>query len=672
MEFKLRADFQPTGDQPEAIEALVEGIRAGARFQTLLGVTGSGKTFTMANIIRELNRPALVLSHNKTLAAQLYAEFKQFFPENAVDYFVSYYDYYQPEAYLPNRDLYIEKDASINEEIDRLRLGASGHLLTRKDTVVVSSVSCIYGLGAPGEFRNFILEVKKSQRYFQEELIQKLVQMQYQRTDVEPAPGTFQVRGDTVDVYPMESPHLVRLEFFDDQVERITLVDPVNRAVLRNVDNAVVFPAKHWVTSEERVEQALLTIEQELRERLDQLAGQNRLLEATRLEKRTRYDMEMMSVMGFCSGIENYSRHLDGRLPGERPNCLLDYFPEDYIVFIDESHVTLPQIRGMYRGDRCRKENLVEYGFRLPSALDNRPLRFEEFLELVPQVIFVSATPGPFELEHSSKVVEQVIRPTGLVDPRIEIFPVAGQVDRLIDEIEKVTGRGERVLVTTLTKRFAEQLCEYLVERNIRARYLHSEIDTVERTRLLTELRQGAYDVLVGINLLREGLDLPEVSLVAILDADKEGFLRSDRSLLQTIGRAARNVNGKVIMFADRVTEAMEKAIGETDRRREKQERYNKEHDIEPKTIIKPIETILDVKEERISVPVKGVDISHFERLEDAIEFLEQEMQRAATDWNFEEACLLRDRIFELKSRLDNKKGDKIRKKRKKKRKEKR
>ncbi|MEW5692674.1 MAG: excinuclease ABC subunit UvrB [Candidatus Hydrogenedentota bacterium] len=651
MNFKIKADFSPTGDQPEAIEKLVEGIKKGYKFQTLLGVTGSGKTFTMANIINQIHRPVLVISHNKTLAAQLYAEFKTFFPENSVNYFVSYYDYYQPEAYVPEKDLYIEKDASINEEIDRMRLATTGNLITRNDCIIVSSVSCLYGLGSPGEFKNFILDLRETARFMLEEVIQKLVRMQYQRNDLELARGRFTVKGDFIEVFPVEEDYLIRIEFFDDQIDRITLVDPINKKVIKKVDRVVVFPAKHFVTAEDRILQALNSIEEELRQRLDELASMGKLIEAQRLEKRTRYDMEMLSLMGYCSGIENYSRHLDGRQKGERPNCLLDYYPSDYIVFIDESHVSIPQLRGMYAGDRTRKEILVEFGFRLPSALDNRPLKFDEFIKIVPQVIFVSATPGPYEIEVTSQIVEQLIRPTGLVDPQVEVFSTEGQIDLLIAEINKVIERKERVLVTTLTKRFAEQLCDFLLTRDIKTRYLHSEIETIERAKLITALRRGDFDVLVGINLLREGLDLPEVSLVAILDADKEGFLRSERSILQTIGRAARNINGKVIMFGDNITDSMKRAISETDRRREKQIRYNDKHNIQPRSITKPVENLLEVEEEVISVPLEKLDVEKVGSLEEAIQYLETKMNESAKNWRFEEAAMLRDRIFHLKGK---------------------
>ncbi|MDQ7053564.1 MAG: excinuclease ABC subunit UvrB [candidate division KSB1 bacterium] len=604
--FELVSDFEPTGDQPRAIEQLAEGILRGDRFQVLLGVTGSGKTFTMANVIANVNRPTLIVSHNKTLAAQLYGEFKKFFPYNAVEYFISYYDYYQPEAYIPSTDTYIEKDTSINDEIDRLRLKATSALLSRRDVIIVASVSCIYGLGDPSEYREQLLILRRGQQMDRNRILMKLVDIHYTRNDYELQRGTFRVRGDVIEVMPAYEREAVRIEMFGNEIDSISQIDTVTGEVLEELDSVAIYPAKHFVTSQPRLEQAIKAIEVELEERLEWFRSQGKLLEAQRLEMRTRFDLEMLQELGYCSGIENYSRHLTGRKPGQRPYTLIDYFPDDFICFIDESHVTVPQIHGMYHGDRSRKETLVEYGFRLPSALDNRPLTYEEFESLVPQMIFASATPGDFELERTGGVVvEQLIRPTGLMDPVIEVRPVKGQIDDLLGEIQRCVAKGQRVLVTTLTKRMAEDLTDYLADLDIRVRYIHSEIDALDRVEILRDLRLAEFDVLVGINLLREGLDLPEVALVAILDADKEGYLRSERSLIQIAGRAARNVEGKVIFYADRITQSMRKAIEETERRRRVQKEYNEKHGITPTTIYKSVEDVLqatrvaDVKAEK-------------------------------------------------------------------------
>lgn len=677
--FALKSNFKPAGDQPRAIAQLVEGVRKGYRHQTLLGVTGSGKTFTIAGVIQELQRPTLVIAHNKTLAAQLCSELKEFFPDNAVEYFVSYYDYYQPEAYIPQTDTYIEKDASINDEIDKLRHSATAALLERRDVIIVASVSCIYGLGSPEEYRSQVLSLRRGMTVKQDDLLRRLVDIQYQRNDINFTRGTFRLRGDVLDIYPASyTDRAVRIEFFGDEIERIVEIDVLTGEIVAERRHLALFPASHFVTSRETLERAIASIEAELEERLAELRRQGRLLEAQRLEQRTRYDIEMMREVGYCSGIENYSRHLTGRAPGEPPYTLLDYFPEDYIIFVDESHVTLPQLRGMYEGDRSRKEALVEYGFRLPSAFDNRPLKFEEFEAKVNQIIYVSATPGPYELEHSSQVVEQIIRPTGLVDPEVEVRPTAGQIDDLIHEIRQRVERNERVLVTTLTKRMAEDLTDYLQEAGIRVRYLHSDIKTLERMMIVRELRLGVFDVLVGINLLREGLDIPEVSLVAILDADKEGYLRSATSLIQIIGRAARNANGKVIMYADRITASMEKAIRETERRRRLQIEYNRRHGITPRTIIKPVrEDGLVVAEDRavmgmaigeeraaggkdllselaaagvLSLPAEGrLGKRELRRL---VSQMEKAMREAARRLEFERAAEIRDVLLELKAEL--------------------
>ncbi len=656
--FKVVSPFQPKGDQPKAIRELSEGIRKGLKYQTLLGITGSGKTFTIAKVIEEVQKPTLVISHNKVLAAQLYHELKTFFPNNAVEYFISYYDYYQPEAYIPSRDLYIEKDCSINPVIDRMRHSATVSLLTRKDVIVVSSVSCIYGLGSPDFYKNLSLRFEVGEEIERDEVIRKLVTLGYERSEYDLRPGIFKVRGDVIDIFPADvEDHFIRVELFGDEVDSIVMLDYFNRSVLREFDSYTVYPASHYATPYSRIVEAVRSIEKELEERVDFFLKEGKELEAKRIEQRTRYDMELLLEIGHCKGIENYSRHLDGRKPGEPPFTLLDYFPDDFLVIIDESHVTIPQIKAMWRGDRARKFNLVEHGFRLPSAYDNRPLNFEEFLERVPQAIFVSATPGDFELSVSEKVVEQIIRPTGLLDPVVEVRPTEGQIDHLLSEIRERIKRNERVLITTLTKRSAEELTEYLLEKGVKAKYMHSEIDSVERVEIIRGLRSGEFDVLVGVNLLREGLDLPEVSLVAILDADKEGFLRSTTSLIQTIGRAARNVNGKVILYADRITPSMKKAIEETERRRKIQEEYNKKHGIVPQTVKRSIEA--SILEDAGVMPFYKIKIGKDEPLpkteEEVLERiaqLEKEMKEAAKNWEFEKAAELRDKIKELRKLL--------------------
>ncbi|ATY83959.1 excinuclease ABC subunit B [Kyrpidia spormannii] len=651
--FQLVSDYEPRGDQPEAIARLTEGVRRGYRHQTLLGVTGSGKTYTMANVIAQVNKPTLVIAHNKTLAAQLAAEFKAFFPNNAVEYFVSYYDYYQPEAYIPHTDTYIEKDAKINDEIDKLRHSATSALFERSDVIIVASVSCIYGLGNPDEYRTHVLSLRVGMEKSRREILRRLVDMQYERNDINFVRGTFRVRGDVIEIFPASrSEQAVRVELFGDEIDRITEVDVLTGEVVGQREHVAVFPASHFVTSRERLERAIRDIRVELAERLEVLRSQGKLLEAQRLEQRTNYDLEMMQELGFCPGIENYSRHLEGRPAGSPPNTLFDYFPDDFLLLIDESHVTLPQIHGMYGGDKTRKDTLIEHGFRLPSAADNRPLTFEEFEKKVHQVIYVSATPGPYELEHSEQVVEQIIRPTGLLDPKVEVRPIQGQIDDLVGEIRKRVNRDERVLVTTLTKRMAEDLTDYLKELGFKVRYLHSDIKTIERMALLRDLRLGVFDVLVGINLLREGLDLPEVSLVAILDADKEGFLRAERSLIQTIGRAARNADGHVIMYADTITDSMAAAIRETERRRAKQMRYNQEHGITPQTVRKAVRDIIEATKAAeepavYEVVPKAQKLSKRERA-DLIRRLEKEMKEAAKALEFERAAELRDLIVEL------------------------
>ncbi|WP_028988210.1 excinuclease ABC subunit UvrB [Thermicanus aegyptius] len=652
--FELISPYQPSGDQPQAIEKLVEGIRSGKKFQTLLGATGTGKTYTIAQVIARVNRPTLVIAHNKTLAAQLASEFREFFPNNAVEYFVSYYDYYQPEAYIPSTDTYIEKDSSINDEIDKLRHSATSALFERSDVIIVASVSAIYGLGDPNEYRDLVLSLRVGMERSRQEILRKLVDIQYTRNDLHFTRGTFRVRGDVLEVFPVSlGEQAVRIEFFGDEIERITEIDVLTGEVLGRRDHIAIFPASHYVTREETMRRAIQSIEAELNRRLQELKSEGKLLEAQRLEQRTRYDIEMLSEMGFCSGIENYSRHLTGRPPGAPPYTLLDYFPDDFLIVIDESHVTIPQLRGMYNGDHSRKMTLIEHGFRLPSAADNRPLTFEEFEEHIHQIIFVSATPGPYELEKAPEVVEQIIRPTGLLDPLVIVRPIKGQIDDLIHEVRERVKQNERVLVTTLTKKMAEDLTDYLKETGIKVRYLHSDIKTIERMQIIRELRLGEFDVLVGINLLREGLDIPEVSLVAILDADKEGFLRSETSLIQTIGRAARNANGTVIMYADTITESMRRAIDETNRRRSIQMEYNRIHHITPETIKKSVYEVIEAthaaeKKADYVTSIRDLAMDREERRK-LIARLEKEMKEAAKDLFFERAAELRDLIIELK-----------------------
>ncbi|HKL12716.1 MAG TPA: excinuclease ABC subunit UvrB [Halanaerobiales bacterium] len=663
-EFKLHSPYEPKGDQPQAIRELKEGVEKGYRHQTLLGATGTGKTYTMAGVVEKVQKPTLVIAHNKTLAAQLVNEFKQFFPENRVEYFVSYYDYYQPEAYVPQTDTYIEKDASINEDIDKLRLAATSALFERRDVLIVASVSCIYGLGSPADYLELSCQLQVGQEKPRKEIMRELSIMQYSRNDIDLQRGHFRVRGDVLEIYPAYRDQAIRVELFGDEIDRITRINTVTGEIKEELKEITIYPASHFVTPEDKIKRAIKNIKKELVERLEELREQDKLVEAQRLEQRTNYDLEMLEQMGFCSGIENYSRHLSGRSPGSRPQTLLDYFPDDFLVFIDESHMTVPQIGGMFAGDRSRKEKLVEYGFRLPSALDNRPLNFQEFEKVVPQAIYVSATPGPYEHEHSQQIVEQIIRPTGLIDPKIEVKPVDGQIDDLLEEIRVVVEeRNEKVLVTTLTKRMSEDLTEYLGEAGIRVRYLHSDIDTLERSEIIRDLRLDKFDVLVGINLLREGLDIPEVSLVAILDADKEGFLRAERPLIQTIGRAARNVNGKVIMYGDKITDSMRKAIDETERRREIQKEFNEEHDIEPQTIRKPVREVVrpeklvieDSKEKVYSTDDEDnlEELSKIELQNKVIE-LEEEMDEAASNLEFEVAAQIRDEIKEVKEELSN------------------
>lgn len=655
--FELVSNYQPQGDQPKAIEKLVEGIHQGKQHQTLLGATGTGKTFTVSNLIKEVNKPTLVIAHNKTLAGQLYSEFKEFFPNNAVEYFVSYYDYYQPEAYVPQTDTFIEKDASINDEIDKLRHSATSSLFERRDVIIIASVSCIYGLGSPEEYRELVLSLRTEMEIERNQLLRKLVDIQYSRNDIDFQRGTFRVRGDVVEIFPASrDEHCIRVEFFGDEIERIREVDALTGEILGDRDHVAIFPASHFVTREEKMEKAIINIEQELEEQLEKLRENGKLLEAQRLEQRTRYDLEMMREMGFCSGIENYSRHLTLRPPGSTPYTLLDYFPDDFMIVVDESHVTIPQIRAMYNGDQARKQVLVDHGFRLPSALDNRPLTFDEFEKHINHIVHVSATPGPYELEKTPEVVEQIIRPTGLLDPIIEVRPIEGQIDDLIGEIHARIEKNERVLVTTLTKKMSEDLTDYLKEIGIKVNYLHSEIKTLERIEIIRDLRLGKYDVLVGINLLREGLDIPEVSLVAILDADKEGFLRSERSLIQTIGRAARNAEGRVIMYADNMTRSMDIAIQETKRRREQQEAYNEKFGITPQTIHKKIRDVIkatkiheDSEEYETKAAPKLSKMSKKER-EKVIEKVEMEMKDAAKALDFEKAAELRDLLLELKA----------------------
>ena len=655
-EFKIHSEFKMTGDQPQAVETLANGILQGKRSQTLMGVTGSGKTFTMANIIQRVQKPTLVISHNKTLAAQLHGEFKEFFPENAVEYFVSYYDYYQPEAYVPSTDTYIEKDSQINDEIDKLRHSATAALAERRDVIIVASVSCIYGLGSPVDYENQVLSLRPGMIKSRQDILRRLVDIQYNRNDLAFERGSFRARGDVIDIYPAGAESAVRVELFGDEVESIKEMNPVTGEITGLREHIAIYPASHYVTSPEKMENALRTIDEELAERVQWFKDRGKLLEAQRIEQRTRYDLEMLREIGTCKGIENYSRHLNGLPPGTRPYTLIDYFPKDFLIMIDESHVMLPQLRAMYEGDRSRKSSLVEYGFRLPSALDNRPLKFDEFNSLVNQILYVSATPATYEREQSGGIsAEQIIRPTGLLDPPIEIHPTEGQIDHLIGEIRKVTNRGERVFVTTLTKKMAESLTDYLRGVGIRVRYLHSEIDTLERMEIIRDLRMGEFDVLVGINLLREGLDIPEVSLVAILDADKEGFLRTETSLIQTIGRAARNVDGKVIMYADGISRAMRAAIDETERRREIQQRYNEENHITPASVRKSIRAVIEAthvaEDEDIYKGRKAAEMTRKE-LADFVRKLEAEMRQAASDLQFERAAQLRDQIFEYKAKL--------------------
>ena len=659
MKFKLHAPFQPTGDQPEAINQLIAGLDKGYQNQVLLGATGTGKTFTMANIIQHIQKPTLVIAHNKTLVAQLYAEFLDFFPENAVAYFVSYYDYYQPEAYVPRHDLYIEKETDINEEIERLRLAATTALLSRKDVVIVASVSCIYGLGNPEAYGRVVLELEIGQSHRRNTLLRRLVESQYTRNDIDLRPGTFRVRGDTLEVAPAyEDRYVYRISFWGDEIEKISEVDYLTGEVRRAMEEVSIFPAKHFITEEEKMQKAIADIEVELEDRIEQFKSNEQLLEAQRIEQRTRYDLEMLREVGYCSGIENYSRPLDQRPEGSPPWTLIDYFPDEYLLIIDESHMTVPQIRGMYNGDRSRKTTLVDYGFRLPSALDNRPLQFDEFEERKGLTVYTSATPGPYEMERADQVVEQIIRPTGLIDPEIEVRPVQGQVDDLLGEIHKRTEVGQRVLVTTLTKRMSEDLADYLMEMGVKVHYLHSEIDTLERVGILRDLRLGVFDVVVGINLLREGLDLPEVSLVAILDADKAGFLRSETALIQTVGRAARHVEGKVIMYAEKISDAMRAAIDETNRRRAKQNAYNEEHGIEPVSIMKDIRDLTDqvaahaVAENQAEYRVDAVTSLPQDEMMKIIAGLEEQMKVAAQNLEFEKAAALRDQVFELKGIL--------------------
>ncbi len=662
LRFRLKSDYAPAGDQPEAIRQLVEGLRAGLSHQTLLGVTGSGKTFTIANVIQQVQRPTLVLAHNKTLAAQLYGEFKEFFPENAVEYFVSYYDYYQPEAYVPSSDTYIEKDASINEHIEQMRLSATKALLERPDSIIVATVSAIYGLGDPESYLQMVLHLSRGDRIDQRQILRRLADMQYKRNDMELTQGTYRVRGDVIDIFPAESEReALRVELFDDEIDSLTLFDPLTGEVRRKVPRYTVFPSTHYVTPRDRLVRAIDEIRDELHDRLQYLRAQGKLLEAQRLEQRTMFDLEMIREVGYCNGIENYSRFLSGRAPGEPPPCLFDYLPSNALLIIDESHQTIPQLGAMYRGDRSRKETLVEYGFRLPSALDNRPLRFDEWEKLAPQTIFVSATPGPYELQHSGQVVEQVVRPTGIVDPEVEVRPVRTQVDDVLSEIKRCIERDERVLITTLTKRMAEDLTEYLDEHGVKVRYLHSDIDTVERTEIIRDLRLGKFDVLVGINLLREGLDMPEVGLVAILDADKEGFLRSENSLIQTIGRAARNLHGRAILYADQITGSIRRAIDETNRRRRKQMEFNERHGITPRGIQKAVTDIMEGayseapergggKLRRVAEPASEYASLTPEQALRKIKKLEQEMYKRARNLEFEEAARLRDEIEKLRN----------------------
>ena len=657
--FKLVSEYKPTGDQPEAIKKLVEGFKEGNQFETLLGVTGSGKTFTMANVIKELNKPTLILSHNKTLAAQLYGEFKEFFPENAVEYFVSYYDYYQPEAYVPSTDTYIAKDSAINDEIDKLRHSAAAALSERRDVIIVSSVSCIYGLGDPIDYREMVVSLRPGMERDRDDIIRKLVDIQYARNDIDFKRGTFMVRGDVLEVFPISSSDLaVRIEFFGDEVDRICEIEPLTGEIKSSLEHVAIFPASLYIASQERIEKAIGTIEEELKERVDYFKSEDKLIEAQRISERTNYDIEMLRETGFCSGIENYSRHMAGLEPGATPHTLLDYFPDDFLIIVDESHITIPQIGGMYAGDQSRKQTLVDYGFRLPSAKDNRPLNFQEFESKIDQMMFVSATPGKYEAEHEMERAEQIIRPTGLLDPKVDVRPVEGQVDDLIAEINKETEKKNKVLVTTLTKKMAEDLTDYMKEVGIRVKYLHSDIDTLERSDIIRDMRLDVFDVLVGLNLLREGLDIPEITLVAILDADKEGFLRSETSLVQTIGRAARNSQGHVIMYANTITDSMKNAISETNRRREIQNKYNEEHGITPTTIKKAVRDRISITKEAIkSVDKleKDPESMSAKEIEKLIGKIQKEMKKAAAELNFEAAAELRDQMLTLKKELNQK-----------------
>ena len=655
--FELVSEYKPTGDQPQAIAELVEGFKKGNQFQTLLGVTGSGKTFTMANVIEQLNKPTLIIAHNKTLAGQLYSEFKEFFPHNAVEYFVSYYDYYQPEAYVPSTDTYIEKDSSVNDEIDKLRLSATSALAERKDVIVIASVSCIYGLGSPVDYKNMVLSLRPGMVKDRDEAIHKLIEIQYTRNDMDFHRGTFRVRGDVLEIFPADwGDKAVRVEFFGDEVDRIAEFDPLTGEIRCRLEHVAIFPASHYVVDREKLLQATKAIEEELKERVAFFKSEDKLLEAQRISERTNFDIEMMKETGFCSGIENYSRHLAGLAPGQPPHTLMDYFPDDYLIIVDESHITIPQVRGMFAGDRSRKTTLVDYGFRLPSALDNRPLNFDEFESKIDQMLFVSATPNVYETEHEMLRAEQVIRPTGLLDPKIEVRPVEGQIDDLIGEVNKTTAKKNKVLITTLTKRMAEDLTDYMREVGIRVKYLHSDIDTLERAEIIRDMRLDRFDVLVGINLLREGLDIPEIALVAILDADKEGFLRSETSLIQTVGRAARNAEGHVIMYADTMTDSMKKAIEETERRRRIQEAYNEAHGITPKTIKKAVRDLISISkaaEEASAKLEKDPESMSVKELNKLIKDVTKRMQQAAAELNFEAAAELRDRMRELKQHLD-------------------
>lgn len=656
MDFRLHAPYQPTGDQPEAIRELVEGFREGNQMETLLGVTGSGKTYTMANVIQQLQKPTLVIAHNKTLAAQLYGEFKEFFPENAVEYFVSYYDYYQPEAYVPQTDTYIEKDSMINDEIDKLRLSATASLTSRNDVIVVSSVSCIYGLGSPIDFKEMALYLRPGEERDRDEVMKKLISLHYDRNEMDFHRSTFRVKGDTLDIFPADTDeYAYRVEFFGDEIDRICEIDPLTGQVRRELNFIAVFPASHYVMPQDKIVKATESIKAELEERVKYFKSEDKLLEVQRIAERTNYDIEMLRETGFCTGIENYSRHMEGREPGSPPQTLMDYFPDEFLIIIDESHMTLPQINAMYNGDRSRKQTLIDYGFRLPSALDNRPLKFEEFENKIDQILFVSATPGPYEKGHEMLRAEQIIRPTGLLDPKIDVRPVKGQVDDLIAEIRKETKKGNKVLVTTLTKRMAEDLTQYLREADIRVRYLHSDIDTLERSKIIRDMRLDVFDVLVGINLLREGLDIPEITLVAILDADKEGFLRSETSLIQTIGRAARNAEGHVVMYADTMTDSMKAAIEETNRRRTVQQRYNEEHHITPTTIKKAVRDLIAVSKDIAKKEKdweKDPESMSKKELGQLIDSVEKQMKKAAADLNFEAAAKLRDKMIELKKEL--------------------